>query len=346
MKERIRIITALFTAAAILGNLAGCATPRSSQAASGPAVAETSAEKTTNGLIPLRVALYSNYITTFADIVDEELHIYEKYGIDFQGYEFSMGIDALNAVTTGSLDIAFVADYAGINRLGSIEGDTDLRIFTQLSDYAPMTLWSDAGITAPEQLRGKKLVTIPGTIHDYLYDKLLEAYNISRDEVEIINVSSGQEALSLAAKGEADTFWVESNEDKFKEYGWDMLLSSADYNCGRYQFGMAGETFLKENKDLVVSWIKATQELIDYIYANEDEAAGLVSGKTAITKEHFSELLHKMNYSLSFTKQAYEKSNELNHWLNDNGYYEKKFDLVQYIDNEAVKEAFPDKTEI
>lgn len=319
--------------------LAGCGSTKDSTSSSD---GETASEELTT----VKCALYSNYVTNYIEAINEEQHIYEKYGINFDGYEFSMGVDAMNAVTTGTLDLAFVADYAGINRLGSSDDNNELRIFAQLTDYTSLDLWASENITTPKDLEGKTVVTIAGTIYDYFYDKLFEYYDIDKSKVTIVSVTSSQEALSLAATGDADAYWpTAADEAKFTEYGWKKLVSSSDYNTGRYQLCVAQDSYLNENQETIVNWLKATQELIDYMYENEEEAAEIVEEKTVVSKETFILELHEYNFGVSFTQQTYEKNEELNQWLYTNEYYDKIFNIKDYLNLNAIREAFPDKVE-
>lgn len=335
-----KIVSLLLVIALASISIMGCGNSEDSTVSS-------DAETTEEGeLTTVKCALYSNYVTNYVEAINQEQHIYEKYGINFEGYEFSMGVDAMNAVTTGTLDLAFVADYAGINRLGSSEENSDLRFFAQLSDYASLDLWASENVSKPEDLEGKTVVTIAGTIYDYLYDKLFEYYNLDKSKIQIVSVTSSQEALSLASTGDADAYWpTATDEAKFTEQGWKKLVSSSEYNAGRYQLCVATDSYLNENKETVVNWLKATQELIDYMYNHEDEAAEIVEEKTTVSKENFKLELHEYNFGISFTQQAFEKNEELNQWLYKNKYYDKNFSIKDYLNLTAIREAFPDKVE-
>ena len=329
--KTLKKITAIAVAAAMMTGLSACGGSSNSTAASG-----SSAEAP----VKVRAAL-----SDFVVALDKELHIYEKYGIDIEASQFAMGIESINALTTGGLEFAVGADYAIVNRLGTITGDTDLRIVAQITDYAPLVFFTDPEtIPTTADLNGKRLATTVGTIFDYAYARMFEAYGADPDTITLVPVSTPAEALALVDRGELDGFWVYGKDEaKFAEHGWKRLVSTDEFGMGRYQFFLARQDYVNEHKDTVEAFLKATDEIYSTYYADQDAAAEIIARNSSLDTTNLKRDNDLLNYHITFDKEAFDKTSELNGWLRDNGYYEKVFDLADCVDASAVKEAFPDR---
>jgi NitT/TauT family transport system substrate-binding protein len=65
----------------------------------------------------IRVGVNSSDDNQYLKILDDHTGFLKDRGIDLVTTEFAAGINTIDAITTGQLDIGNFADYAGINRI-------------------------------------------------------------------------------------------------------------------------------------------------------------------------------------------------------------------------------------
>lgn len=227
--------------------------------------AEKTNEDSEDALATVRMSNVTVGQDTWFSIVEEHEGIYKKHGIDLQTTEFAMGINAVDAITTGNLDVGLLADYAIVNRLGNTAQNTDLAIFTELSEGNTSILYVSSDITDAKDLEGKHVITISGTVYDYWYAKFFEIFGLDASSVTIDSVTSDAEAVALAEAKTADAFWVAEGSEtvqKLEEKGWNAFTNTNNFDVGLYTVLVANRTWLDENKDTVVKFLKATDEVL------------------------------------------------------------------------------------
>lgn len=296
-------------------------------------------------LTTIRLGVMTSNISQQYAILGQELGIYEEHGLKVETTEYAAGINTVDALVTGQLDMGFVADFAGINRIGNTSSDSDLRFFAQIASSAMTKLYANPDkVKTLSDLKGKNIITLLGTVWEYWNAKTIEAAGLTEDDVEYKAVDSAQDGLAIANSGEADAFWASGESAaKLAEYGWEPILTQEDLETATYQVYMANEEYLSQNQETVEEFLKATQEIMDYINNNTEEAADLIYDKTGMTQDVFKNSLSAYQLTLDFDQSVYDELNEINTWAYANGYYDTEFKLEDFIDTDALAAAYPDK---
>lgn len=298
-------------------------------------------------LATVRASAVSQGQDLWFGIIEEHTGIYEKNGIDLQTTEFAMGVNAVDAIATDQLDIGLLADYAIVNRIGNTAENTDLSIFTEISEGDTQTLYVEKGIKQASDLEGKHVATIAGTVYDYWYAKFFEKFSVDSAKVIIDQVTSPAEAVALAQEGNTSAFWTSEGGDtaaKLEALGWVPYTTKDNFDVGIYTVLVGNRTWLDSNKETVVKYLKATNEVINYIKENTDTVAEWIAEKTGQSKEIAKATIEASieSLKLGFTTEAYEALSEINAYALDNGNYDSAFDVADFLDLEAVSEAFPE----
>lgn len=346
-------IVAAFVVSTLLLTGCGKASDGGDSSTEGKSAGQTSGnteetnENTEDTLATVRMSKISNGQDLWFAIVEEHEGIYKKNGIDLQTTEFAMGINAVDAITTEQLDVGLLADYAIVNRLGNTAENTDLAIFTELSEGEPQVLYVSPDITDAKDLEGKHVITIAGTVYDYWYDKFFEIFDVDSSNVTIDSVTSAAEAVALAEAETADAFWVSEGTEtaqKLEEKGWTAFTNSDNFDVGLYTVLVGNRTWLDENKDTVVKFLKATDEVITYINENVDTVAEWLAESTGQETEMAKATIESSlsSFKLAYTQEAYEGLSEVNEYAYKNGNYTAQFDIDDFVDVDALREAFPE----
>ena len=164
--------------AAVLGMvvLSGCG-------ASGAAPQEETAE-------PLRVGML-RVDDSFPFYVAQKEGLFEKHQVNVELKEFSNARDQSTALQGGELDVLMTDPV--VTAL-SIKGGTDIRIVAMALGAVPeegrfMVISApESGITAPEQLEGKKIAISTNTMMDYLVEQYENTLGLDKAAITTVNM--------------------------------------------------------------------------------------------------------------------------------------------------------------
>lgn len=301
---------------------------------------QTTEEQTTEeALQTIRLGLMTGNTDHWLAVVGEEKGIFEKYGIQIEVTEFAAGINTVDAITTDQVDIGMLADYAAVNRLGNTQDSTDLRLIANFASSSVSKLYvNPQEVTTLEDLAGKGVVTLPGTVWDYWTAKTFEKAGISEEDQVLVNVDSAQAALGVMTTGEGVAFWASgTNATKLEEAGMTALIDMEDLGLRTDSYIVAEESYVKENEELVANYLKALKETEEWVLENQQEAAGIVEEKTGIPQEQFLENLEAVSLLMEFEQDTIDHLTSIKDWALEAGCFEKDFDIEDYIDTTALQ---------
>lgn len=334
------------TLAAALG-ATGCGNESVSKGASGEASKESSSESSSGELTTLKFGVMTGNIDHQVITVGIEKGFFEENGIDLQYSEYAAGINTVDALTTDQIDVGIAADFAILNRIGNTE-NSDLKIVANYANIAAQKLYVDPEkISDIKDLKGKKLLNLQGTIWEYWDALTIQKAGLTKEDVELVNVDSQPSAVTVASQGDADAYWASGDTAaKLAGFGWKPVLELSDLDATTTMFFIARENYAKENAETLKKFYAGFQKTVDYIEANVDETASIISDKLGLTEENVKAIFASYDLGVQFKKNIYEYLDGVNQWLKENAYYKNAFNTGDIIDVTAVKEAYPDKVEI
>jgi NitT/TauT family transport system substrate-binding protein len=294
----------------------------------------------------VRVAVMTNNITQWVATVGETQGIFAENGIDLEVSEFAAGINTADAVALGQAEIGNMADYALVNRIGSVENST-LRILasTQVTKdgTAGTSLYVNPDqIKALSDLAGQPLGTVIGTVNDYYVDQTYTVAGISEVEQNIVAVSDFAAGVTAAQTGDIVALWASgADAQKVQTAGFVALISLADLQIFTNAYVFTTETYLADHQETIIKYLKAYQATIDWMIANEDQAAKIIEEKNYIPADVFLSSLASQNYRLSLEQSDVDTITELEDWEFLNGNFKQSYDIRSFIKADPLKVALP-----
>ena len=348
MKKRIRkvILSGFLAINFIFGTVACGNVAASSNAAERVDEVEENIEANGEvGEFTIRIGVNSLDNNFLLKILDNHTGFLKEKGINLETTEFAAGINTIDAITTDTVDIGLFATYAGVNRIGNTVGNTELRAFSMIDKTQNYYLAvNPETIKKPEDLVGRVGVSQAGVVFEYFFAELFHYYDINPDDVTITNVGSVQEALALAANGQGDAYWTaKSNLPKFEEQGWVPLLSIGDIGLSMYSFTVANDSYLKEHKAEVAKYLQVSEEGFKYIDENLEEFSDWILADTGLDKEIFKASWNERRHRYDFEQEAYDDLLKVKNWCYENGRFSQDYKVADYINTDALAEAFPDR---
>ena len=295
--------------------LTGCSPAEgSSDTAKSNESSDNTQDEASDDLIKVRYGVMTGNIDHHIAAVAQEQGFYKDHGLDVEVTEYAAGINTIDAIITGQLDIGFVADYAGVNRIGNTSKDTDLRFFGQFASSAQTKLYvNPETISDLSDIKGKNIISLPGTVWDYWNGLTLEKAGITEFDVTPVPVDSAQSAIAVATSGDGDCFWASGeNARQLEAIGWKPIMAQEDLDAVTYQFFMASQAYLLANEDTVAAFLSATQDAIDYVLNNTDDAAEIVNAKNGLDQEVFKNILNGYTLGIGFSQEGYDDLASIN----------------------------------
>lgn len=295
----------------------------------------------------IRVGINANSDNYYLKVLDEHTNFFADYGITYETAEFAAGINTIDALTIGQLDIGLFADYAGVNRIGNTVSETHLKTIINTGNNNSYKLYvNPEKIKSGEDLVGANLVSMPGVVFEYEYAKAFEYYGINPADTNIVNVSSVAEAVALAASGEGDSFWASTSvQPQFEAYGWVPLVDIATVDAKMYTFLVSTSDYLDTHQREVAKFLKASREGLQYIEEHQDEMADWVNADTGYDKELFKSSWNELEHDYLFKQDAYDDLVKVKTWCYQNGNFDTDYNVADFIDTTALSLVYPDSVD-
>ena len=207
---------------------------------------------------------------------------FDEEGLDVQIADpFATGVDMLNALESGEIDIAQV----GVPAIGAIASGMDLVLLGNytgssvqlgIDETMAMVAAEDSGIDAddPATIEGMSIGTAVGTIsHLYLLG-MLSDLGMSEDDVEIVDTDPPDMPVALETGGvDAIVVWdpwpIVAEQDVEGSYE----VSRGDGFIAFIGYIVAERSFVEDNPEVVESFLAARSLSDAWMRDNPDEAA-------------------------------------------------------------------------
>jgi NitT/TauT family transport system substrate-binding protein len=292
----------------------------------------------------IRLGVMTDSITDYVGIIGNSEGVFAKYGLRVESTSFAAGINTIDAVTLGQLDIGGGADFAVLNRLGGSQ-DTPLRIFAGLGDVVNSSrLYTrDASVNSPADLAGKAVVVQLGTVNEYYHAKTLAAVGVSPSSVKFLPVEGVMEGVALIQNGSAQAMWANARAAEALDAiaGVRPIARLDTYVSSTVHVGIATEQYLKANQRAVEKYLQATEEIYQFIRDDPRRAAGIINKSNATPVEQILLNLETWENYVEFDQKFYDTLDSLYRWAEGSGVIKYPYEPRRYINTDALRAAFP-----
>jgi NitT/TauT family transport system substrate-binding protein len=297
----------------------------------------------------IRLGVMTDSILAYAADIGIAEGIFARHGLEVEVASFAAGINTIDAVTIGQLDIGFGADFAVLNRLGG-SPSTVLRIFTGLGEgsFDSWKLYAQGeSIKTPADLAGKPVITRLGTVEEYWHAKTLASNGVDLASVNFLPVDATMEGVALIQNGTAAAMWANARpaEALNKIEGVHVIADLHAVGSPTLSLAVATEEFLTTRQNAAIKYLKATDEIYGFINNNPQKAAEIVQKASSTPVEQtLVNLKNNTNY-INFNQEIFDASDSLYHWAESKGIIKYPYDLHIYVNVDALKAAFPGRGE-
>ena len=246
--------------------------------------------------------------------IAEKEGLFEANGVNVEMKWFDGYIESMEAFAAGQIDgncqtlndtISFAAD--------AINGEVAVLVNDNSAGNDKIIVTED--INSVEDLVGKKVAVEEGVVDDFLLTLALEDAGLSRDDVEIVPLETGEAAAAFAA-GQVDAvgafppFWSIALERE----GSKELVSSADFPGAIPDLLVMSQKIIDERPDDVQAIVNTWFDILTFMEENPERADEIIAERAAISTEELQALKAGTRmFTLEDNLEAFSDGEEIKH---------------------------------
>jgi len=223
--------------------------------------------------------------------------IFEKHGLEIEGYDFTGGLKLQQALNAGSIDIAL---SGGTDLALAAKGAPELAVgsITSSPGFLGITVGSGSGITSVDGLKGKKIgVTGSGSLTYWLVEELNRVKGWGTDGAMPVAIGGATSIQNAALKThQVDGFLANTGAGLWlEEQGTAHFLVPTSAYEGDFELFtiFASTAILQKDPDGVRRFLSGWYESIAYMRTHKDETVAITSKITG-----FSAAVEARDYDL------------------------------------------------
>lgn len=210
-------------------------------------------------------------------VIAQQMGLFERYGIQARVVTYQSGVEAMSALFSGEVDVATVPEH--LAAFNSIER-RDFRILAVVNRNQTQELVArrDRGIESPRDLKGRTIGLKKKSSSLYWLYRLLVYNNLSLDDVELID-SEPDDLPTMLSSGTVDAVitWYPHAYNCRDALGDDAYYTAAQLGQDMYWLVVGMEGWLDEHPGIVLRFLQALRESVDYINVHPREAKEIVA---------------------------------------------------------------------
>lgn len=291
----------------------------------------------------IRVGLSALAPTNGAVWVSEEKGLFKKYGIEVEVIVIGGGAArGVNALIAGDLQFATAGGGAVVS--ASLRG-ADVVMVASVNNKGVQRLMVRPEIKNPEGLKGKRLgITTFGSSSHVVFLMMLRKWNLSPDEVQVIQVGSSPAMLVSLQKGGIEAA-VLTDPAFFvaEDMGYKTLADPVDMDIHYLQSVLiTTRSYLRTHREQAGRFIRAYVEGIAYFKKNRTESLRVLMKKmrTERGREGYLERSYELYASQYFDRIPYPSQTGIRtvlEFLAKDNPKAKDADPNSFVDSSLVK---------
>jgi len=225
--------------------------------------------------MPITVAAIPAYVAS-------EKGFWEKEGLNVERKMFSAGRLAIDALLSESAEVMSVSETPLVHAI--LKGN-EISIVATVTEHQETKFIGrkDQGIEKPEDLRGKRIATLPGTNSDYFMYVFLKAQGMSVSDVKLTNLPPPDMVTALVT-GNIDGYfaWEPHISYAQKRLGdKSIVFLPADMYHGRHCIAM-NKKYVQAHPEIVEKLIRGFLRAEEFSEKNPEEAKQIVAKVTGL----------------------------------------------------------------
>jgi len=288
---------------------------------------------------PLRLA-YGAKIHYAPQIIALKQGLFAEEGLAVEATVVQAGIQAAEALTSGSADVAVMGDAPAVIAAASGMSVKIVASYGGGERMHRLIAAPGSRMSSPADLRGKRVGIQMGSSTHGGFLLLLEKYGLSANDLKLVplNPSDMPEAMlthQIDAMVGSEP-WP-SNVEERVEGSYEVATLSGLGN--RYPLVMlATDTYASEHPDAILATLRATDKAVDFMHADPDQAAALISETTGVPASRERKIMDSLEWKVVLDDATVDSLSQTAEFLHAQGKISRLPNLSLIADRSFVRQ--------
>ena len=251
-------------------------------------------------------------------------------GMEVSYAQIDSGADQTAALASG--DIQILNAVGGTSVILAASNGADIKIISMYSrsPEAFMMFSNDESIVSPEDLRGKKVAGPKGTnLHELLVAYLATA-DMTIDDVEYISMDIPSSLAALEGNSVDVALLAGANAYNCMQAG-KHLITTGEGLMAATVLTATTQAYYDENKEVIDTFVKTQQEIVEYMAANHDEVIALAAQELGLDIEAIESMYAMYDFDPEITEEDIASLQATEQFLLDSEMIENPVDINDII---------------
>ncbi len=262
---------------------------------------------------------------------------FDEEGLAVEAKAVQAGIQAAEALASGSADIAVMGDAPGIIAASKVP----VKIVASYGGGENMhriVAGPKSGIKKPADLKGKRVAIQMGSSTHGGFLAFLAKHGLSTADLELVplNPRDMPEAMitNQIDAGVGSEPWPTNIEEKVKGSYQVATLSGLGNNYPLVM--LVSEPYAEEHPDAVAAALRATQKAVDFMHEHPEEAAALISETTGVPAERERKIMDTLEWGVVLDDATVESLKQTAEFLHSQEKIDEVPDWGRVIDKSFI----------
>jgi len=253
------------------------------------------------------------------------------YDVEINYVEFESGPPENEAFATNAVDVGVMGNVPAISGIASGQKRSIIGIAYNGEKTEAVLVAQNSEITDVEELKGKKIGLVVGSIAQNFLSVLLEEHGLSLSDVELVNLATGEQQEALAT-GQVDAVAVwEPLITKLKAQSIGKIIADGTGLFLAENPIIARTEYVEKNKEVVDIFLEEYKKAAQDIEANTDVYAEKYADTLGIDADLLAEAYHNGSQPVDITEDDILDLQGTVDFLNENKFISKEFDIRDYV---------------
>ena len=280
-------------------------------------------------------------------VIADKTGCFKRRGLAVTLVRESSSSPLLERMLSGELDIVCVPEQL-VAFLAMERSDFRIVGVVNRNQSQELIINTARHVYSPFGLKGHRIgLDMNSAAPYFLYRKLL-FYNLSLDDVELVDVRPDLMADKMAA-GEIDAaiVWPPFSNRILRRLGQQALVTNAHIGRDMYWLMVARKDWCRDHVETLESFFAALEEAFDYMASSPQKAMSLAGRYFGFSPERVSQEWDTYHFDLELPQSLlFAMEQEARWWQRRMHVIGSTPDFFNLIDSQPLKNMFPDKVSI
>lgn len=280
--------------------------------------------------------------------VAQEQNFFAKNGLKVTIKEYTSGMESVNELFKGSIDIATTAEFPLVIKALNQEKISAIASINK-SQLQDLIARKDRGINDISDLKGKRVGVTLGTIAQFYLGRFLTINGINLKDITQVNINPSESADALK-KGDVDAviIWQPYANIIENALGSNAKIWSVQNNQATYIIEVAKRDWIAQHADALSRYVNALAQAEDYLKKNPNQVRAMMQKKLNYTDSYMTAVWDRNQLSLSLDQSLILAMEDETRWMIENQLTNVKElpNFLDYIYVDAIEEVKPEAVSI